>query len=66
MHAELAKLDQKPTAQIPASEKANFQPDQRDSAKGNYIGVWGDGLASLVAPPGTVEALASAYLGLPF
>ena len=66
MHAELAKLDPKPTAQIGALEKANFQPDQRDSAKGNYIGVWGDGLVSLVAPPGTVEALASAYLGLPF
>jgi len=63
MHAELAKLDPKLTAQIPAPEKANFQPDQRDSAKGNYVGVWGD---SLVESPRTVEALASAYLGLPF
>src|SRR5262249_18647763 len=63
MHAELAKLDPNPTAQIPAPEKANFQPHQRDSTKGNYIGVWG---YSLVEPPRTVEALASAYLGLPF
>src|SRR5262249_25406932 len=38
MHAELAKLDPNPTAQIPAPEKANFQPHQRDSTKGNYIG----------------------------
>src|SRR5262249_19094592 len=41
MHAELAKLDPNPTAQIPAPEKPNFQPHQRDSTKGNYIGGWG-------------------------
>jgi hypothetical protein len=60
MQAELAKLDPTRTIPISAENEAVFMSDQGDSSKGNYIGVWGDGL---VAPPRSCGELASAYLG---